>query len=80
MARNMLTCTLTGAKRITNKGYLGRRLTALGLDAFNLAGEERFREFYVSKSVIQALSAEVDMACSVKLSLPSFSYQAILSS
>jgi hypothetical protein len=51
--RNSLTCQITGAKRVTNNSYLGRKSDRLGIDVKTL------RRYYISKPALGTLKADI---------------------
>ena len=52
--RNTIKCIVTGAERITNNSYLGKKAEKVGVSV------EAFREHYVSKAALGNMKADID--------------------
>jgi len=53
MARNTIKCIVTGAERITNNSYLGKKAEKAGVSV------DCIREHYVSKPAVQEIKAKL---------------------
>ena len=51
--RNTIKCIVTGAERITNNSYLGKKAEKVGVSV------ETFREHYVSKAALGNMKADI---------------------